>query len=191
MTEQPNALVGQDAPTPCMSTAFAPPLNHPDDRAETAGVAACDRDLTELSRAHGAPNAGTSGRPWPPPLAGFASRWPTSSVVVVRVRGEIDVTNAATMTGYALAHAVSGRGLILDLSEVDFLGTEGFSALHRVAVGCARIGTACSLVPGAVATRLLRVCDPTGLLAVADTVDVVLATVGHQITVDHRSSRAS
>jgi STAS domain-containing protein len=124
-------------------------------------------------------------------MARFVSRWPTPSVVIVGVHGEIDVTNATTMTDYARAHAISGRGLILDVSRVDFLGTEGFSALHRFAAGCARIGTACSLVPGAVASRLLRIGDPRGLLSVADSVEVALAAVQHQLTLDHGSSRAS
>jgi anti-anti-sigma factor len=191
MTEPASPLVRQDDPPQCISTVVTPQLDQSDDRAATAGGAAGGHDFTELSRAHGVPGASVSGRPWLPPTAEFANRRPTSSVVVVGVRGEIDVTNAETMTDYALAYAISGHGLILDLTGVGFLGTEGFSALHRVAVGCARIGTACSLVPGAVVSRLLRVCDPGGLLAVADSVEVALATVQHQITVDHRSSRAS
>jgi len=191
MTEPTSALVRQDAPTHCMSTAVAPTSDQSDDRAALMRGAVCGGDAAELSRAHGVPGAGVSGRSWPSPMAGFVSRWPTPSVVIVDVHGEIDVTNATTMTDYALAHAISGRGLVLDLSEVDFLGTEGFSALHRVAVGCARIGTACSLVPGAVASRLLRICDPRGLLAAADSVEVALAAVQHQVILDHGSSRAS
>jgi anti-anti-sigma regulatory factor len=123
-------------------------------------------------------------------MAGLASSWPTSSVVVVGAYGDIDETNAGTMTEYALGHAMSGRGLILDLSGLDFCGTEGFSSLHRVAVGCARTGTAWSLVPGVAVSRLLRICDPWGSLPAADTVDAALATVQDQINVHHSSSRA-
>ena len=43
----------------------------------------------------------------------LVSRWPTSSVVVVGAFGDIDVTNAAAMTNYALRHALIARGLIL------------------------------------------------------------------------------
>ena len=78
--------------------------------------------------------------------------------------GDIDVTNAAAMTEYTLGHATRSRGLILDLSGLDFSKTEGFSALHRAAVGCARTGRAWSLVPGAAVSRLLRIGDLLGSL---------------------------
>jgi anti-anti-sigma factor len=110
-------------------------------------------------------------------------------VVVVRAYGGIDATNAHTMTDYALGHATSDRGLIVDLCGVDFFGTEGFSALHRVAVGCARDDTAWALVPGAAVSRLLRICDPHGLLPAADTLAAALAIVQDQITVRRGSQR--
>jgi anti-anti-sigma factor len=117
--------------------------------------------------------------------------WPTPSVVIVGAHGAIDVTNAHAMTDYLLGQARSGRGLILDLSTLNFFGTEGFSALHRVAVGCARTSTAWSLVPGPAVTRLLRICDPEGLLPAADTVHAALATVTDQMTARPGASRAT
>jgi hypothetical protein len=123
-------------------------------------------------------------------LTGLTINWPTSSAVVVGVYGDIDATNADAMAEYALGHAMSGRGLILDLSWVDFFGTEGFLAVHRVSVGCARAGTPWSLVPGAAVARFLRIGDPQGSLPAAETLDAALATVQHEITVHHSSSCA-
>jgi hypothetical protein len=112
-------------------------------------------------------------------------------VVVVAANGAIDVTNARATTDHVLSQAMCGCGLILDLRAPDFFGTEGFLALHRVAVGCAHTGTAWSLVPGPVVTRLLRICDPQGLLPAADTVDAALATVTDQIALHRSPSRAT
>ena len=66
------------------------------------------------------------------------ARLTMSSVAIVSAHGDIDGTNANTLTEYALANVVRCRGLILDLSCLEFFGTEGFSALHRVSVCCAR-----------------------------------------------------
>ena len=103
-----------------------------------------------------------------------------SSVAIVSAHGEIDGTNASTLTDYALVKAVRCRGLILDLSGLEFFGTEGFSALHRVSVCCARAGTGWVVVPGAAVSRLLRICDPHGSLPAVDTVDAALANLLEQ-----------
>ena len=107
----------------------------------------------------------------------LACRWPTSSVAVISAHGEIDASNADSLTDHAIAHTMRCRGLVLDLRDLDFFGTEGFSALHRVSVSCARVGTAWAMVPGAAVTRVLRICDPQGSLPAACTVDAAMATL--------------
>ena len=107
--------------------------------------------------------------------ARFACRWPTSSVAVLSAHGEIDASNAGSLTDYAVAHLMRCRGLVLDLRDLDFFGTEGFSALHRVSVSCARVGTGWAMVPGAAVTRVLQICDPQGSLPTACTVDAAMA----------------
>jgi anti-anti-sigma factor len=103
-----------------------------------------------------------------------------SSVAIVSAYGDIDATNARTLTDYALANAVRCRGLILDLSGLEFFGTEGFSALHRVSVRCARAEIGWVVVPGAAVSRLLRICDPHGSLPTVDTVGAALANLQDQ-----------
>ena len=107
----------------------------------------------------------------------LAYRWPTSSVAVISVHGQIDASNAGSLTDRAVAHVMRCRGLVLDLRDLDFFGTEGFSALHRVSVSCARVGTGWAMVPGGAVTRVLRMCDPQGSLPTAGTVEAALAAV--------------
>lgn len=97
-------------------------------------------------------------------------------MAIVSAHGEIDGTNASNLTAYALAKAERSRALILDLSGLEFFGTEGFSALHRVSVGCARVGKGWAMVPSAAVARVLLICDPHGSLPVVDTADAALAT---------------
>jgi anti-anti-sigma factor len=111
---------------------------------------------------------------------GFDARFPMSSVTVVSAYGDIDASNASTLLDYALANAVRCRGLILDLSGLQFFGVDGFSALHRVSVSCARDGTGWVLVPGPAVSRLLRICDPHGSLPAVDTVGAALANLQEQ-----------
>jgi anti-anti-sigma factor len=114
------------------------------------------------------------------PAARFNTRWTMSSVATVSAYGDIDATNASTLTEYSPLSAVRCRGLILDLSGLKFFGTEGFSALHRVSVRCARAEIGWVLVSGAAVSRLLRICDPHGSLPTVDAVGAALANLLEQ-----------
>jgi anti-anti-sigma factor len=119
-------------------------------------------------------------------LARLDTHWTTSSVAIVSAHGDIDKTNALTLTEYSLADLTRCRGLILDLTGLEFFGAAGFSALHRISVSCARAGTNWALVPGAAVSVVLRVCDPDGWLPAADTVSAALASVqGPAADADH------
>ena len=100
-----------------------------------------------------------------------------SSVAVVSAHGDIDQTNVRTFTEYALAQLARCRGLILDLTRLEFFGAAGFSALHRISVSCARAGLDWALVPGAAVSLLLRICDPDGWLPTVNTVGAALASL--------------
>jgi anti-anti-sigma factor len=109
--------------------------------------------------------------------ARFDTRWTMSSVAIVSAYGDIDATNASALTDYALVNAVRCRGLIVDLSGLKFFGTEGFSALHRVSVRCARAEIGWMMVSGAAVSRVLRLCDPHGSLPTVGTVEAALANL--------------
>jgi anti-anti-sigma factor len=123
------------------------------------------------------PYVGFLSRPWDGQTAQFASRRLRSSVVVIRAHGGIDASNADALTEYTLGHLKRCRGLILDLRDLDFFGTEGFSALHRVSVCCARVGIRWAVVPDDAVSRLLRIGDPQALLPAATTVKAAMAIV--------------
>jgi anti-anti-sigma factor len=112
----------------------------------------------------------------------LACVWPTPSTAVVIVRGEIDASNADTLTDFARAHVSRCRLLILDLAGLKFFAAEGFLALHRISVCCAQQGTGWALVPGAGVSRVLRICDPHGSLPTAGTVSAALAGVVRPIS---------
>ena len=121
------------------------------------------------------PEGGFLSRPWEGHTARLVSRRLMSSVAVIRAHGGIDASNADTLTEYTLGHLMRCRGLILDLRDLDFFGTEGFSALHRVSVCCARAGIGWAVVPGEAVSRVLRIGDPQGLLPAASTVEAAMA----------------
>jgi anti-anti-sigma factor len=100
-----------------------------------------------------------------------------SSVAIVSAYGDIDGTNASTLTDHALAKAVRCRGLILDLRGLEFFGTDGFSALHRVSVCYSRAGTGWVLIPGAAVSRVLGICAPHRSLPTVETVDSAIASL--------------
>jgi anti-anti-sigma factor len=100
-----------------------------------------------------------------------------SSVAIVSAYGDIDGTNADTLTEHAFAETARYSALILDLSELEFFGTDGFSALHRISVDCAHVGKSWMMVPGAAVERLLRICDPHGSLPTADSVGAALTSI--------------
>jgi|SRR5271166_532247 len=110
-------------------------------------------------------------------LARLDTHWMKSSVAVVSAHGDIDKTNAHTLTEASLANLARCRGLILDLTRLEFFGAAGFSELHSISVSCARAGIGWALVPGAAVSVVLRVCDPDGFLPAADTVRAALASV--------------
>ena len=112
--------------------------------------------------------------------AGAASLGSVFPVMSHHLLAVTDASNADTLTKYTLGHLTRCRGLILDLRDLDFFGTEGFSALHRVSVCCARAGIGWAVVSGEAVSRMLRIGDPQGLLPAASTLEAALATVQDQ-----------
>lgn len=83
------------------------------------------------------PDSSYMSQPWERHSARFARRRLRSSVAVISAHGHIDASNADILTEYTRGHLMRCRGVILDLSGLDFFGTEGLSALHRVSICCA------------------------------------------------------
>src|ERR1700757_2436264 len=98
--------------------------------------------------------------------AQFGARW-SSSGTVITVDGELDAANADQLAAYVQRSVSRSKRVILDLRGLEFIGTAGFSALHRINVVCSATQVSWALVASGAVSRLLRVCDPDGTLPVA------------------------
>ena len=90
----------------------------------------------------------------------LSAEWLNSTVVRISASGEIDASNAAEMLDYVLRRGANCRSLILDLSDVTFFATAGFSALRTLDVRCSRASVSWTLVDGPAVSRVLSICDP-------------------------------
>jgi anti-anti-sigma factor len=104
--------------------------------------------------------------PWENHTARFTAEWGPSAVVIT-AHGELDASNSNQLADYVQRCAAHSSSVILNLSEVDFFGTAGFSALHTINVRCAGADVRWAVVPSRAVSRLLRICDPDHALPVA------------------------
>lgn len=97
--------------------------------------------------------------------AQFTARWgPTGTLITVD--GELDAANADQLAAYVRQSTNRSRRVILDLRGLKFIGTAGFSALHRINVACSAAQVSWAMAPSPAVARLLRVCDPDATLPV-------------------------
>src|ERR1700757_5447729 len=97
--------------------------------------------------------------------AQFGARWEPSGTVIT-VDGELDAANADQLAAHVQRSVSRSKRVILDLRGLEFIGTAGFSALHRINVVCSATQVSWALVASGAVSRLLRVCDPDGTLPV-------------------------
>jgi anti-anti-sigma factor len=106
----------------------------------------------------------------------------SASTVLVAAFGEIDAASATDLSERIERHVGGYRQLVLDLSRLTFCGTAGYSVLHRVHSRCLRSAVDWVLVPGKEVERLLRVCDPDGILPTAPNIVSAVATLARSHT---------
>ncbi len=87
---------------------------------------------------------------------------PTGTLITVD--GELDAANADQLVAYVQQSTRRSRRVILDLRGLKFIGTAGFSALHRINVKCSGAQVSWAMAPSPAVARLLRVCDPDATL---------------------------
>jgi anti-anti-sigma factor len=102
--------------------------------------------------------------------AQFSARREPSGTVIT-VDGELDAANADQLASYVRRSVSRSKPVILDLRGLEFIGTAGFSALHRINVVCSAAQASWAMVTSAAVSRLLRVCDPDGTLPVTTPAD--------------------
>lgn len=111
---------------------------------------------------------------WASHTAGSFTRWWPSGAVI-SVNGELDAANADEFAGHVQHCAMYCDWLVLDLTDLEFIGTTGFAALNNTNQRCADAGIRCTLVPGLAVARLLRICDPDHQLPTTTSVAGALA----------------
>lgn len=109
--------------------------------------------------------------------AQFTSCLISASTLMVAAEGEIDAFNAHQLAEYVEHSLEASTRLIVDLRELQFFGTQGFSTLHKINVTCSGNGVNWVVIPGREVDRLLRICDPGGGLPVAATLERAVAAV--------------
>ncbi|WP_166903199.1 STAS domain-containing protein [Mycobacterium sp. DL440] len=109
--------------------------------------------------------------------ATFATRWLPPSTAVISVNGEIDAVNAGDFTDYALRHTAKAQRVAVDLTDVQFFGTAGYSALMAIQLRCSAADIDWVLVPSKAVNRLLRICDPDSALHTCYSVAAALSTL--------------
>lgn len=109
--------------------------------------------------------------------AQFTSCLISTSTVMVAAEGEIDACNAHELVEYVERSLEESTRLIVDLRDLQFFGTQGFSTLHKINVICSGNDVNWVVIPGSEVDRLLRICDPGGGLPVATTLETAVAAV--------------
>jgi anti-anti-sigma factor len=111
------------------------------------------------------------------------------SATVLRLEGEIDAANAGLVSQTIGRFAQLNAPLIIDLSQLSFLGIAGFRALVAVDLEIRLTGPSCQVVTGAALRRLTRVVTNHGL-PVVDSVSEAL-TCAETTLRPHRPARQS
>ncbi|CRZ15673.1 STAS domain-containing protein [Mycolicibacterium neworleansense] len=109
--------------------------------------------------------------------ATFATCWLPPSTAVISAHGEIDAVNAAEFADYALQHTGKAKQVAVDLTDIEFFGTAGFSALRAMDTHCSTTSVDWVLVPSKAVSRLLRICDPNSELHTCYSVAAALSTL--------------
>ena len=97
--------------------------------------------------------------------AQFSARWGPSGTMITAY-GELDAANADQLAAYVQRYVKRSKRVALDLRGLEFIGTAGFSALHRINVVCSGAQVYWAMAPSRAVSRLLRICDPDGILPI-------------------------
>lgn len=101
--------------------------------------------------------------------AEFDAEWEQGTGLVT-VHGELDAANADQLAEFVARCVKHCQWLTLDLTDLKFVGTAGFSAFHRIDAQCSTVHTRWAMMPSRAVTRLLRICDPDGVLPISESV---------------------
>jgi len=104
---------------------------------------------------------------------------------LISVQGDVDATNRQALGRFVAKHTRVSKQLVLDLSGVDFFGSQGFAALYYVSTHCVRRDVDWMVVGGRTVLRVMRICDPDGELPVVGDFSAALARLDHVAKARH------
>ncbi|ORV18495.1 STAS domain-containing protein [Mycobacterium celatum] len=93
---------------------------------------------------------------------------------VVTISGAIDAMNVERVSEYCRHFVLSDKPIVLDLSGVDCLASEGIRLLYRIDDDCRTAGVEWALVASPAVTRVLQITNEEGLFPVAESVHEAL-----------------
>jgi anti-anti-sigma factor len=108
--------------------------------------------------------------------AEFSTFWMPPSTAIITARGELDAANATEFVEYAW-RAGRVEHLVLDLTNIEFIGTAGLSGLDVLSVRCSAGDVKWALVPSRAVTRLLEICELEATLPVQPDIAAAFAAV--------------
>jgi anti-anti-sigma factor len=97
----------------------------------------------------------------------MSTKWLDASVVRITVAGDVDASNATQLAHYVFGHAANCRHLIVDLQDVGFFATAGFTTLRIIGWRCADAAVTWTVICSGPVSRVLEICDPRRTLPVA------------------------
>ena len=118
-------------------------------------------------------------------LAVFSAQNLAAARVLVSVTGDVDATNSHGLGRFVQRHTRVSKQLILDLTGVDFFGSQSFTALYYASVQCARRDVDWLIVAPPAVERIVRVCDPDAALPVVPAITDALERLDHVAKCHH------
>lgn len=122
------------------------------------------------SSVSGYSNVGRGSVDYGPPASGTASasfhaHRISAHTAVIKVRGEIDLLSANAFRDYLTYHVAPDRTLVVDLSELEFMGTCGLSVLSVLSTRSRDVGGSVALICGRPVQRLLKAAGQESMFA--------------------------
>ena len=97
-----------------------------------------------------------------------AQHRPTSPQVVVSVSGELDLANAPAVDAALRGAEAAGAGdIVLDLTDLDFLGSAGLRVILQADERARARGSSLTILPSDAVRRLTDLTGLTSSLAIA------------------------
>ncbi len=90
----------------------------------------------------------------------------------VSVCGEVDAANAKQFAHSVREAAGGAATLVLDLTDIHFMAFDGASALYAISAHLAREDVTWCVVPSPSVARVVKLCDPEGLIPLEEMASV-------------------